>query len=157
MTPILDVPPEVTALLMLREGWKTVSYEDTVNKLTAGMGHLLSASEMHRYPKGTPIPDAVLQGWKQQDSLNAYRTAVAWANTIGESNPILVNALASVCFQMGMAWPSIFKTTWKFLLAHDWNNAAMAAGESLWARQTPARVDDFKQALYALADAEKPA
>src|ERR1022692_4506035 len=95
------VPQAVLDLIREREGYENVSYLDSVRKLTGGVGHLLVGAEADQYPKGTVISDAIILQWEQGDTLSAYKAAQEQAELIGIDDPILINALTSVCFQLG--------------------------------------------------------
>src|ERR1017187_7577103 len=129
----IQVPPEVIALLELREGFRNVAYLDSLGKPTAGMGHLLSLSERALYAIGATIPDDVLQGWAESDSTAAYIAGKSQARQIGlPDNQALVNALACVSFQVGNFWYIKFPKTWALLKNHEWELAAMAIQDSKW-------------------------
>jgi GH24 family phage-related lysozyme (muramidase) len=144
------VPQAVLDLIREREGYENVSYLDSVGKLTGGVGHLLVGAEADQYPKGTVISDAIILQWEQSDTLSAYKAAQEQAELIGIDDPILINALTSVCYQLGNSWNENFPATWHCLSSHDWLGAATNAAKSHWFKETPVRVQDFQTALRAL-------
>jgi hypothetical protein len=148
----IQVPQPVLDLLLLREGWETVVYEDTATppNATAGMGHKLLPSELHLYPNGSTVPDDVLEDWKDSDSTSAYVAACSQARQIGSTDQRLINALACVSFQLGSFWYKKLFGTWALLMAHQWSAAANHEELSLWAQQTPERAADFATALNSL-------
>lgn len=143
-------PQEVIDRIKLREALRTHSYIDTTKNLTAGWGHLLVGIEKTQWPKGARVPDEVIAGWLDEDIDKAYTVAESQARRIGFDDSRLVNALTSVCFQLGGVWYKDFKKTWAYLLSKEWDNAAKEVQESLWFRQTPVRVQDFQEALRSL-------
>ncbi|MEE8295824.1 MAG: hypothetical protein V3R64_08940 [Sphingomonadales bacterium] len=145
-----EIPKEVIEHLKLREGWSEKVYLDTRKFPTAGMGHLLNAAEKAKYPVDAVVPKAVLEGWVRADSRKAYNAALAQAKTLGLSDKKFIVVLTSVNFQLGTAWNSIHKNTWKHMVAKNWEKAALEAQDSRWFRQTPVRVRDFQAALRAL-------
>jgi hypothetical protein len=150
------VPPEVLAHLKLREGWREVVYLDTRHLPTVGLGHLLTAGEKLQYKVGDRVPIAILEAWADEDALVAYSAAKAHAATIGVTDERLVNALTYVNFQLGRGWKSKHKKTWAYLVAHEWEKAAMEAQDSQWYEQTPVRVRDFQAALRSLTGSPAP-
>ncbi len=148
----MNAPQDILEEIKLREGCKNVAYMDTANppNPTGGFGHKLTAQERSWYKPGTPIPQAVIETWLNNDSLHAYRDALAMASQIGVSDPNLIRGLTCAAFQMGDHIPSEFPTLWAFLMAHQWAAAAEDAGKTLWDRQTPLRVKDFQDALLAI-------
>ncbi len=149
--PSEEITEDVKGHLSAREGFRKDVYLDTEGKATAGTGHLLSASELRQYPLGSIVPDAVLAQWLVEDSEGAYSAAYMQAVEIGYENQTLVDALTAVNFQLGTAWNGIHKNTWAKLMAHDWEGAALEAGDSKWYSQTPVRVFDFQRSLLLIA------
>lgn len=145
------VTEEVGEHLSLREGFRRQVYLDSLGKPTAGTGHLLTREERARYPVGATVPDAVLERWRQQDSQHAYAGAVQMAIQIGYEDQELVNALTAVNFQLGTAWNTIHRGTWRLLAAQNWEQAAKEAADSSWFAQTPVRVIDFQRVLLSIA------
>jgi murein DD-endopeptidase MepM/ murein hydrolase activator NlpD len=144
------VPPELIAHLKLREGWRTKVYLDSLGLPTVGLGHLLTAGEKKQYSVGDQVPSAVLEAWVQTDVGKAYDAALSQAATLGVSDQSFINALASVNFQLGTGWNGKHKKTWAYMVAGEWEKAALEAQGSTWQTQTPVRVKDFQDALRAL-------
>ena len=145
------VPADILAHLRLREGWREEVYLDSEGKPTAGLGHLLLASERAQYKVGDKVPIAILEAWAQADTQKAYDAAQAQASTLGVNSSSFVGALTSVNFQLGTAWNTIHKKTWAYMVEGKWEKAAAEAQDSRWYSQTPVRVQDFQAALRALA------
>lgn len=146
-----DTPKEVSSdfltHLMRREGSRNETYADSLGKLTGGVGHLLSAEEKKKYPKGTAIPEEVTKAWLKEDSVKAMEAAKKQASEIGVEKEEFINALASVNFQLGTKWNTIHKGTWKLIKQGKYSEAAKEAANSKWFKQTPVRVKDFQEAL----------
>jgi len=137
-------------LLVDREGDVGETYQHkmadgTLDKPTAGIGHVLSETELKKYPVGTPIPQAVRDEWFKKDSAKAFAAAQKQAKEIGR--PDMVPVLTSVNFQLGTDWNGKFKKTWKLLKDGQWLEAADEAARSKWNEQTPVRVQDFQRAI----------
>ena len=137
--------------LRLREGDRSDVYNDSRNLPTAGVGHLMSATDLATYPLGSIVPQAVRDAWLENDSRRAYDAATAQAATLGVTDQAFINALGAVNFQLGTAWNTEHRNTWAFMVAGDWEAAAVEAADSAWNTQTPVRVQDFQAALRALA------
>ncbi len=148
----MSVPLEVVHRIKEREGFRVKVYADTATppKLTAGWGHELVGGETRQWPIGARVTLGVVLGWFRADSQRAYDVATSLAQRIGFNDPRLVNALTSVCFQLGGVWYKEFKLTWAHLLSHEWDQAAAEVQRSKWFRQTPVRVHDFQEALRSL-------
>ena len=135
-TASLGISDEITQEnkdhLAIREGFRQDVYLDSEGKATAGTGHLLSASELAQYPLGSIVPQNVLDQWLKEDSEDAYAAAYMQAVEIGFENQTLVDALVAVNFQLGTAWNEEHQKTWGYLVDHNWEAAALEAGDSKW-------------------------
>lgn len=150
ITGTTDTNDEFLSHLLKREGSRNESYADSLGKLTGGVGHLLSADEKKKYPKGTAIPEEVTKTWLKEDSAKAYTSAEEQASELGIQDVEFINALASVNFQLGTKWNTIHKGTWKLIKQGKYTEAAKEAANSRWFKQTPVRVKDFQEALRQL-------
>lgn len=143
--------------LVLREGNKEKSYLDSLGKLTAGIGHLLSPEEAKLYPEGTVVPEEIRNNWFEADSAKATKAAYDQAQEIQAPN--LIPALTSVNFQLGTAWTEKFPTAYEHLKNGNYEsaiqeieNTSEGSGKlSDWNKQTPVRVKDFVASIRELA------
>ena len=143
--------------LVLREGNKEKSYLDSLGKLTAGIGHLLSPEEAKLYPEGTVIPEEIRNNWFEADSAKATKAAYDQAQEI--QAPSLIPALTSVNFQLGTAWTEKFPTAYEHLKNGNYEsaiqeieNTSEGSGKlSDWNKQTPVRVANFVASIRKLA------
>jgi uncharacterized protein YgiM (DUF1202 family)/uncharacterized protein YcbK (DUF882 family)/GH24 family phage-related lysozyme (muramidase) len=145
------VPQAVIDHLKLREGVRYDVYLDTRGFPTAGVGHLLTAAERRSMPVGSRVSRQQVDTWLAQDSRTAYSAAQSQASQLGVGSQDFINALASVNFQLGTAWNTEHRMTWRYMTQHKWEEAAVEAADSSWFAQTPVRVRDFQAALRALA------
>lgn len=146
-------PPGLRAFIRLREGYDVNSYLDSEQLPTAGLGHLLVGDEIARYPIGTRVPQHILDAWEAHDlnrNIAAARRQIALLPAAANTNDFLI-AMTSVNFQLGEYWNTEHRRTWAFMLAGQWENAAVEAADSSWATQTPTRLADFQRALRSLA------
>lgn len=130
-----------------REGVKYVSYLDSLDKLTGGVGHLLTPEEQKMYPKGTQIPKQVVDQWLHEDLTWAKKAAQQQAKSIDGATPELIDALVSVNFQLGENWHTVHKKTWEYLTTGKYNEASQEVFDSKWHQQTPKRTTDFSVAI----------
>jgi len=143
--------------LVLREGNKEKSYLDSLGKLTAGIGHLLSPEEAKLYPEGTVIPEEIRNNWFEADSAKATKAAYDQAQEIQALS--LIPALTSVNFQLGTAWTEKFPTAYEHLKNGNYEsaiqeieNTSEGSGKlSDWNKQTPVRVANFVASIRKLA------
>lgn len=135
-------------LIALREGRRNDAYLDSKGILTVGIGHRVTAFDHLKL--GDVIPDSRVDSLFAKDIGSALSAAHLQAAQAGITSPAFVPALAAVCFQCGTGWTKTYFGVWKFILAGQYEAAAVDAGGTLWAKQTPVRVADFQRALRAL-------
>jgi GH24 family phage-related lysozyme (muramidase) len=141
-----------------REGVKYESYNDSLNKPTGGIGHLLTKEEKVKYPVGTDIPKTVVDAWYKEDIKKSREAATKQADAVPNSTGKFEEALVSMNFQLGTEWTEKFPTAWKHMKAGNYTDAAdelrytkKGSGVSSdWYKQTPKRVEDAIKALEAL-------
>tara|TARA_R110002074_G_scaffold85281_1_gene188636 strand:- start:9 stop:788 length:780 start_codon:yes stop_codon:yes gene_type:complete len=143
--------------LLDREGFRDYVYKDSLGKLTAGVGHLLTAEEKEKYPEGSEIPEELIKSWYKKDTKKSKAAALSQLEELGElKDPRnLQAALESVNFQMGVNWRTKFPTAWEHMKSGNWDGAEQeirfteegSGTQSNWNLQTPTRVRDFVQAL----------
>ncbi|HTF90474.1 MAG TPA: glycoside hydrolase family protein [Planctomycetota bacterium] len=140
-------------LLKEREGVKKKVYLDSRGKPTVGIGHLVTTAD--KLKVGDTITDQQVSAFFKKDSAAAVAAANSQASQAGISDSDFKVYLASVNFQLGTSWNTIHKKTWKLIMEKKYEEAAVEAGKSAWASQTPVRVKDFQKALRALVKVEK--
>jgi len=128
-----------------REGLRKKVYKDSLGKLTVGIGHLVLPEDNLRL--GDEISKERIEELFQKDTLPAYRAACKQAKEIGCETPEFICALISVNFQLGTGWPQVFKTSYPALVNKEYEKAITGFERSVWARQTPVRVEDFVNAI----------
>ncbi len=137
------------SLLTEREGRTNTVYSDTNRVLTVGIGHRVTAAD--KLDIGDVISDAEVDALFAADTAEALNAARNQAQQAGITDPSFIPPLASVCFQLGCHWTTIFPHTWWLIRQGQFAEAAEVLGGSVWARQTPTRVADFQAALRRLA------
>lgn len=133
-------------LIRLREGVHNPASGDSLGKLTAGIGHLVTPSD--NIKAGQVLSKAQIEKLYAVDFSKAFNAGLQQAKELGKGNNAdLIAALASVNFQLGTGWRNKFKNTWAFLKSGQYQRAISNINGSLWARQTPVRTRDFVQAI----------
>lgn len=135
-------------LLRQREGVKKKVYKDSLGKLTVGIGHLVVPAD--KLKLDDEITDAKVSEFFKKDSAKAVAAAQSQASMAKITDSDFIVYLGSVNFQLGTNWYTIHKKTWNLIMEGKYEEAAVEAGNSSWARQTPVRVKDFQGALRAL-------
>jgi len=140
-----------------REGYREDVYLDTLNKPTAGVGHLLTKEEQQKYQVNDKVPPEVIQEWLQKDSEIAINAAFKQAQDLGIQDGEFIEALSSVNFQLGANWKQKFPSAYRALKEGNYQEAinqistgSGTEGQSKWKEQTPTRVEDFKVAIEKL-------
>ena len=132
-------------LIEAREGYNPEVYEDTRGFNTVGFGHR------------TDEPLGSVPYTRQQNEANlgtdietAERHAKAYAGAKwNDLNKQQRAALTSMALQLGGAGQREFENMQEALHAGDWAGVRREARDSLWADQTPARVEDIEAAFMA--------
>lgn len=153
--PVLSiggVPADLLEKLYKFEGLKWEVYSDTLGNLTGGLGHLLTGDEIGKYSEGSPLTAAQIYAWAQKDVGEAWNAGQTQAARLGVKDHDFMVALASMSFQNGVYWYTEHVKTWALMTEHKWDEAAIEAADSDWARQTPSRLHDFQAALRKLAN-----
>jgi lysozyme len=134
--PLADTERQARAVIEFEEGSSLSAYPDTKGFWTIGVGHKIGKgiSELR-------LSAAVVEVLFRED-LAAATASVR--HVLGEEDfnrlaPARRVALISMAFQMGEKNLSEFHSTLGCVRTGDWLGAAAHAGQSLWARQTPAR------------------
>ena len=142
-----------------REDSRERTYLDSLGKLTGGTGHLLSEEEAKMYPEGSLVEQAKREAWLSKDSSKAYNAAINQASELKYQSQSMVEALASVNFQLGTGWRRKFPSAWKALKSGNYDeaidqviyqNPKDKSKKSAWSVQTPTRVNDFVNAIKEL-------
>lgn len=160
----------VTPFIQNREGIRFVSYNDTLGKLTGGVGHLMDKAEQKKYPLGTPIPIEQVITWYKEDSKEAKAAATTQlkAAKIDPKLQVKVEEVGlvtakeifeSVNFQLGSNWGTKkggFTDTWPLIKKGNYKQAIKNIKASAWntPKQTPKRVRDL---IALLTELDKPA
>lgn len=135
-------------LMRQYEGVKTTVYLDSLGKPTVGIGHLVTPAD--KLKVGDVITDGQVSDFFKADGAKAMAAAKSQASKAGISNSDFIVYLASVNFQLGTGWTSVFKTTWQLIMDGKYDADAKEIGKSRWYQQTPVRAKDFQKMLLKL-------
>lgn len=137
-------PVKLRHLIELHEGKRPYPYVDTVGKLTIGVGHNLTDRGLTEqqidfiYEDDVRVAmmdlDLVLPSWRALDEVRQM-------------------ALVDMSFQLGRERLSQFVMTLGLIQSGDYEGAADAMLDSLWASQTPIRVNRLAQMMRTGVDA----
>lgn len=148
MTAILEAMELWKLRAILREGRKNVVYLDSLGKPTVGIGHLVKPED--RLHVGSRISDIQIDIFFEQDSAKALETSLKHWKAINILTPEFLAALISVNFQLG-DFSVKFKNSYQLLKEHKFDQAIANIRQSLWAKQTPKRTQDFISAIEKIS------
>ena len=133
------------ALIQAREGYSDEVYEDTRGFNTVGFGHRTDE------PVGSvPYTREQNEGNLDTNIETAKTAAQTYAgDKWNDLNKQQKAALTSMALQLGATGQAGFEDMQAALRAGDWAGVRREARDSLWARQTPARVEDIEAAFRA--------
>ena len=115
--------------------------------LTVGIGHRVLNSDNLKL--GQSISDNQVNQFYEKDIKKSFDAAIAQAKELNKFTSGFIVALTHVNFQLGTNWRSNHKNTWAALKSNDYQTAINEIKyNSLWAKQTPVRVQEFAQAIY---------
>ena len=130
--------------LSLHEGIKTISYSDTRNLVTGGIGHLMRSNEISQYPVGTPISATQIESWYIQDATSAVKIAQdIFSNSWSDLSDIRKRAVTDLAYNMGKGGLSKFVNFIAAMNSQDFNRASIALQSSAWFNQVGRRGPDI--------------
>jgi len=115
------------------EGFKPSAYKDSLGYLTIGYGRMIDerlGGYLSEEEAGFLLENDIIRVENDLDK------NLPWWRSMPENAQ---QALANMCFQLGIKKLKQFKTTLGFLKQKEYNKAADSALDSLWAKQTPNR------------------
>lgn len=127
--------------LKIHEGVKYVSYIDSVGLPTGGIGHLLRTNEIALFPVPTPISEAQVQRWFEQDAQISISGAIRLigTDTWADLTDVRKRACADLCYNLGEGRLSKFKRFIAAMKVGDYNLAGQSLRESKWFTQVARR------------------
>jgi lysozyme len=134
---------QLTEDLKRDEGFVPYAYTDSLGYWTIGYGTLIDK-------RGGGIPEdiaALLLQRHIEDNIVKVKGAFPWLSKHPEN---VQRAIHNMCYQMGVAGVTKFKTTLQLVQQKRYNEAADQALKSAWARQTPNRAKRVTDLLRGL-------
>lgn len=127
------------------EGVRYRPYNDHLGNCTVGVGHLLHKGPCTLAERLKTYSKAEVDAMLAKDIDTAVQDARYWLGASEFDKLSVMWQLAVTCmsFQLGYGTLMKFKETRKALLAHDVALIVKHANNSLWAKQTPKRVEFF--------------
>ena len=126
--------------LQFEEGRRNEAYMCPAGHRTIGIGHNLDVlPEYHGSPIPDRLSDAEIDAIFTDDVYRAANTLTSTWKPFGRLSPARRDALVNMAFQMGAAGVLRFVQMLAFLERGMWSEAAKAALNSEWAKQTPER------------------
>lgn len=129
---------QLSAQLRIDEGVRKMPYEDTVGKLTIGVGRNLDDVGLRDDEIELLLQNDIAEVEKQLDR------ALPWWRSMSE---VRQQAIANMAFNMGIATLLQFKTTLAHLQAGRYSQAADSALQSKWATQVGKRAQRIADQL----------
>ena len=126
------------------EGYRGMPYEDSLGKLTIGVGTLLPLSE----DESMLVAYCRMNDGRGELGGRLYEEHHIALNSL---DPKVVRALVEMSFQLGVPKLMQFRKMLAAIREKDWHTAAAEALDSKWARQTPVRSEHVAEILRAQA------
>ncbi len=139
-----------------------ISYKDK-NVLSGGIGHQLTKEEKKLYPKGTAIPDDVVEAWFKADMIKADNdiTELLEQHRIRVPDEVY-DVLLNMTFNMGQGGVKKFKKMWLALEIPDFKEAARQmlintaeTGKSQYLKDVGNRALQLSARMAAVSNAEQ--
>lgn len=132
-------------IIIKREGFRDRAYLDSLEILTGGYGHKLTALD-GVWTVGDFIDRELGEQWLLKDLGRAYEEATVQAAALQKTSADFIAYLTSANYQLG-DFEADFRATYQLLKDGNWQAAIGHLQNSLWAKQTPIRVSDLVDAI----------
>ena len=127
--------------LAKEEGYVPYAYQDHLGYWTIGIGRLIDRD------KGGGITRNEAEYLLMNDINRRSEELLVRLPWIKSLDPVRQAVIIAMSFQLGVDGLLDFKNTLKAVLEERWERAANGMRASLWARQTPARVERLAMAM----------
>lgn len=155
---MIEITKELKDRIRAHEGCVLEPYDDSLGKLTVGIGHLVMPHERKRFQVGVKITQ------EEADELFDIdiNRAAAGADELIMKNigshddlpKIIHEVLVEMVFQLGKTGVSKFRNMWAALKEKtppDYKTAAAEMLDSRWAKQTPNRAKRMSDIMASLS------
>jgi lysozyme len=127
-------------LLKLEENFKPNAYKDSLGIWTVGYGRNLrnkglSRAEVIDLLQQVKVPEPLAQKWLQSDIQDTRIDLERYVKVFPALDPVRQDVLVDMAFNMGVTGLLKFQHFLLFLAQGQWNEAADAMLNSLWATQ----------------------
>ncbi|HCT53770.1 MAG TPA: hypothetical protein DF712_15065 [Balneola sp.] len=144
---MIEITQDLKDRIRLHEGCVLEPYDDSLGKLTVGIGHLVMPHERKRFQVGVKITQ------EEADELFDIdlNRAAAGADELIMKNignhddlpKIIHHVLVEMVFQLGKTGVKQFRNMWASLKEKDGEMAAMHMKDSRWHKQTKNRCESL--------------
>jgi lysozyme len=144
---MIKITDSLRERIRIHEGCVLEPYEDSLGKLTVGIGHLVKAHERKRFQKGVKITQEEADELFDIDLNRAAAGADELIEKkIGDHNllpQVVQEVLVEMVFQLGKTGVKQFRNMWASLKEKDGKMAAMHMKDSRWHKQTKKRCESL--------------
>jgi lysozyme len=146
---MIEITKNLRDRVKSHEGCVLEPYDDSLGKLTVGIGHLVQAHERKRFQLGVKITQEEADELFDIDLNRAAAGADELIiKNIGDHDDlpqVIQEVLVEMVFQLGKTGVKQFRNMWASLKEKDWPMAAMHMKDSRWRKQTPNRCEHLSK------------
>ena len=149
MGKMIEITKDLRDRVKSHEGCVLEPYDDSLGKLTVGIGHLVQAHERKRFQLGVKITQEEADELFDIDLNRAAAGADELIiKNIGDHDDlpqVIQEVLVEMVFQLGATGVKQFRNMWASLKEKDWPMAAMHMKDSRWRKQTKKRCEHLSK------------
>ncbi len=146
---MIEITKNLRDRVKSHEGCVLEPYDDSLGKLTVGIGHLVQAHERKRFQLGVKITQEEADELFDIDLNRAAAGADELIiKNIGDHDDlpqVIQEVLVEMVFQLGATGVKQFRNMWASLKEKDWPMAAMHMKDSRWRKQTKKRCEHLSK------------
>jgi len=146
---MIEITKNLRDRVKSHEGCVLEPYDDSLGKLTVGIGHLVQAHERKRFQLGVKITQEEADELFDIDLNRAAAGADELIiKNIGDHDDlpqVIQEVLVEMVFQLGKTGVKQFRNMWTSLKEKDWPMAAMHMKDSRWRKQTKKRCEHLSK------------
>tara|TARA_A100000172_G_C3020566_1_gene102943 strand:- start:258 stop:713 length:456 start_codon:yes stop_codon:yes gene_type:complete len=146
---MIEITKDLRDRVKSHEGCVLEPYDDSLGKLTVGIGHLVQAHERKRFQLGVKITQEEADELFDIDLNRAAAGADELIiKNIGDHDDlpqVIQEVLVEMVFQLGATGVKQFRNMWASLKEKDWPMAAMHMKDSRWRKQTKKRCEHLSK------------
>ena len=142
---MIEITKDLKDRIRAHEGCVLEPYDDSLGKLTVGIGHLVQAHERKRFQVGVKITQEEADELFDVDLNRAAAGADELiSKNIGDHDDlpqVIQEVLVEMVFQLGKTGVKQFRNMWASLKDKNFVEAAAHMKDSRWRKQTPKRCE----------------